>query len=289
MNAPLTGMMEGSGEEQIGTILMAAGRLRAEHKDRILRLQRDKGIRFGDAAVQLGLANERDIRYAMSRQFDYPYLQRGVSPVSTNVIAAYDPFCAQSEALRALRSQLVLRWLDPRAGRKALALVSPQPREGRSWMTANLGVSFSQMGLRTLLIDADLRHPTLHRLFGTDNRNGLSSLLLGRAAPDAVRRVPELRALSILPAGIVPPNPQELLARPRFGQLLAEYSSSFDVVLIDTPAGEGCADGVMVAVRADGALLVARSHRSRGAAVKRYAKRLVESGAGIAGSVMNEG
>lgn len=287
MNAPLTSTLETPAEHPIGAILMAAGRLRADDHERILRLQRDKGLRFGDAAVELGLASERDIGYAMSRQFDYPCLQYGDSGVSASVVAAYEPFSAAAEALRALRSQLMLRWFDAAAGRRTLAVVSAAAGEGRSWLVANLGVAFAQLGERTLLIDADLRRPTLHRLFGVDNRSGLSSLLLGRATPDAIRRVPGLRSLAVLPAGIVPPNPQELLGRPALAQLLQQYAASFDVVLIDTPPGDSCADGVVVAVRARGALMVARRHASRMAAVRRYAEQLGEAGAGLAGSVIN--
>ncbi len=287
MNAPLTSTLDMPGENSIGAILTAAGRLQAGEKERIARLQRDKGLRFGEAAVQLGLASERDIRYAMARQFDYPYLQRGESGVAASVVAAYNPFSAQSEALRALRSQLMLRWFHRTAGRRTLAVASAQTGEGRSWLAANLGVAFSQLGERTLLIDADLRKPTLHTLFGVDNRSGLSTLLLGRPAPDAIRRVPDLRSLAVLPAGIVPPNPQELLARPLFGKLLQQYAASFDIVIIDTPPGDSCADGVMVAARAGGALMVARRHVSRAAAVSRYVEQLQEAGALVAGAVIN--
>ena len=287
MNAPLTSAVNVSGEQTIGAILMAAGRLRPDENEQILRLQREKGLRFGDAALQLGVVTATDIDYAMARQFDYPYLQRGKSRVSMSVVAAYSPFCAQSEALRALRSQLTLRWFNPQAGRKTLAVVSAQPGEGRSWMAANLAVMFAQLGERTLLVDADLRRPTQHKLFGVDNRSGLSSLLYGRAVPDAIRWLPDLRMLAVLPAGVMPPNPQELLARPAFGVLLQQYAASFDVIIIDTPAGEDCADGMMVAVRAKGVLMVARPHVSRVASVRRYARRLNEAGVALAGSVIN--
>lgn len=287
MNAPLSSALDPKGEQSIGAILMAAGRLRADENERIVRLQRDKGLRFGEAAMQLGLASEHDIRYAMARQFDYPCLQAGESKVSASVVAAFSPFSAQVEALRALRSQLMLRWFDPTAGRKLLAVVSADRGAGRSWMAANLGVVFSQLGLRTLVIDADLRRPSLHTLFGVDSRSGLSALLLGRPAPDAVRPVPGLRSLAVLPAGVVPPNPQELLSRPVLAQLLQQYATAFDVLILDTAAGEHCADAVMVAARARTALMVARRNVSRMADVRRYAERLRESGVGLAGSVMN--
>ncbi|NMG67408.1 chain length determinant protein tyrosine kinase EpsG [Azoarcus indigens] len=287
MNAPATTPFRPPAERSIGSILIDAGRLNADQTERILRLQREKGLRFGEAAVVLGLANNNDIHYALARQFDYPYLQRGESKVSPQVVAAYDPFSPQVESLRALRSQLMLRWFDPVEGRRALAVVSPGSGEGRSWLAANLAVLFSQLGERTLLIDADLRKPALHTLFGLQERSGLSTLLAGRPAPEAVQRVPDLLSLSILQAGVVPPNPQELLARPVLGQLLQQYSSSFDVVIVDTPAGNRYADGAMVAVRTHGALMVARRDRSRMGEVKRYAERLSQSGAVVVGSVMN--
>jgi len=287
MNAPATTPFRPPAERSIGSILIDAGRLNADQTERILRLQREKGLRFGEAAVVLGLANNNDIHYALARQFDYPYLQRGESKVSPQVVAAYDPFSPQVESLRALRSQLMLRWFDPVEGRRALSVVSPGAGEGRSWLAANLAVLFSQLGERTLLIDADLRKPSLHTLFGLQERSGLSTLLAGRPAPEAVQRVPDLLSLSVLQAGVVPPNPQELLARPILGQLLQQYSSSFDVVIVDTPAGSRYADAAMVAVRTHGALMVARRDQSRMGDMKRYAERLTQSGAVVVGSVMN--
>ncbi|MCB1940100.1 MAG: chain length determinant protein tyrosine kinase EpsG, partial [Rhodocyclaceae bacterium] len=230
-------------ERSIGAILIDAGKLKAEDAERVLRLQREKGIRFGDAAKQLGLITDADIEQALSRQFDYPYLSRGESKVAEEVVAAYNPFAPQVEALRALRSQLVLRWFDSETAHKALAITSPGRHEGRSWLTANLGVVFSQLGERTLVVDADMRSPRQHLLFGVENRAGLSAALSGRGTPDIIQRVPALRDLSVLPAGTVPPNPQELLARPSFGQLLQQLGAEYDVILIDTPAGSQFADG----------------------------------------------
>ena len=145
-------------ERSIGAVLINAGRLTLEDAKSILRLQRENGLRFGDAATQLGLLTRADIEFALSRQFVYPYLLRGESKVREDVIAAYEPFSAQAEALRALRSQLMLRWFDNNPARKALAIVSGERREGRSYIAANLAVVFSQLGQHTLLIDADMRN-----------------------------------------------------------------------------------------------------------------------------------
>jgi len=109
-----------------------------------------------------------------------------------------------------LRSQISLRWTHPKE-RKSLVIASAGRGEGRSWLAANLATVFAQMGERVLLIDADLRHPRQHELFNLNNSVGLSALLTGRAGREIVVRIhPKLR-LFVLPAGLLPPNPQELL------------------------------------------------------------------------------
>ena len=275
-------------DRSIGAILIDAGKLKAGDAERVLRLAQEQGLRFGDAAKQLGLISDSDIEHALSRQFDYPYLNPGESEVAREIVAAYNPFSPQVEALRALRSQLMLRWFDADAERKTLAIVSPGRSEGRSWLTANLGVVFSQLGERTLVVDADMRSPRQHLLFGVENRAGLSAALSGRGTPDIIQRVPALRDLSVLPAGTVPPNPQELLARPSFGQLLQQLGAEYDVILIDTPAGSQFADGQTVAVRAGGALMVAQRNTSRIGLLRSYADMLQQAGASVVGSVLTD-
>ncbi|MCA1322661.1 chain length determinant protein tyrosine kinase EpsG [Herbaspirillum sp. alder98] len=271
----------------IGAILIDSGALTPDNAERILRLQKEKGMRFGDAAIELRLLTQEDIDQALSSQFDYPYLRKGQSAVSAELIAAYNPFDAQVEALRALRSQLMLRWFDTEADRKVLAVTSPGRGEGRSFLAANLAVVFSQLGERTLLIDADMRHPRQHELFGLKNSSGLSSMLTGRGE-DPVIRIPALLGLSVLPAGPKAPNPQELLGRPAFTQLLAELAPAFDVILIDTAAGNEYADVQTVAVRAGAAMIVARKHLSHVSAVRGLSEQLSQSGVAVVGSVLNE-
>ena len=120
------------------------------------------------------------------------------------------------------------------------------------------------------------------------NRVGLSETLAGRGGPEAVQRVPALLDLCVLPAGAVPPNPQELLSRPVFSQLLSQLAKDFDVILIDTPAGAEYADAQTIAVRASGALMVARKNVSRASRLRRLADELVTASATVVGSVMNE-
>jgi protein-tyrosine kinase len=272
----------------IGAVLIDSGRLKIQDAEAILSLQREKNLRFGEAAIRLGLLTQADIDYALSRQFDFPYLQRGQSAVSEEVVAAYTPFSRQVEALRALRSQLMLRWFGASPANNALAIVSAQRREGRSFIAANLAVLFAQLGERTLLIDADLRNPCQHRLFGIDNRTGLSAVLSGRAGLEQVQLIPSLPNLSVLPAGALPPNPVDLLARPLFPQMLRQLAPQLDVILLDSPASADTGDAQAIVVRAGAALIVARRDAARTWRVQGVSQRFVEAKATIVGSVLND-
>ncbi len=275
-------------ERTIGAILVGSGALTGADVERILALQREKGGRFGEAGRALGLIEQRDIDYALSRQFDYPYLRRGESRVSASLIAAYEPAHPQVEALRALRSELMLHWFNDDAAHKSLAIVSEARGDGRSHIAANLAVVLSQLGGRTLLIDADLRNPAQHALFGLENRIGLSALLSGRAGAEAVQRVPGLGSLSVLPSGAAPPNPQELLARPSFGVLLDRLAEHVDFILIDTPPAAESADAQTVAARARAALFVARRNHSRLWRLQAIAEGVARARSAVLGAVLND-
>jgi chain length determinant protein tyrosine kinase EpsG len=254
-----------------------------------MRLQKTHGDRFGDAAIKLGLLNEDDVRFALSSQFDYPYLAAADNSLSHELVAAYKPFSPVVEQLRALRSQLILRWFATAAERKTLVVVSPGKGEGRSFIAANLAIVLSQLGERTLLIDADLRTPRQHELFKLGRGAGLSDLLAGRADAHAVVRITSLIGLSVLPAGAVPPNPQELLGRPAFTELLRSTSSFYDVVIIDTPATRDYADAQTIAVLAGAALMLARKNKSSMSDIAELSQSLQHAGATIVGPVLNDG
>jgi receptor protein-tyrosine kinase len=173
-----------------------------------------------------------------------------------------------------------------------LAVVSAGAGEGRSFVAANLAIVFAQQGQSTLLIDGDLRAKPergQHSLFKLPRGAGLSAVLADRASlPEAAQDVPGLPHLMVVPAGAVPPNPQELLGRPAFGQLLQQAASQFDVILIDTPAGANYADAELIAARAGAALMVARKNTSLVAQTTQLARRLQGSGVTLVGSVLND-
>lgn len=272
----------------IGGILIDAGKLSPDDVERILRSQREQGQRFGEAAMQLGLLTAQEIQFALARQYDYPYLLVGEDEVSEELVAAFEPFSHQVEALRALRSQLMVRWFTGDVERRTLAVTSPGRGEGRSYLAANLAVVFSQLGEHTLLIDADMRSPRQHLLFNLESRSGLSSILSNRGDASVVSRIASFIDLSVLPAGPIPPNPQELLGRSLFAKLLEEMAKEFDVIIIDTPAAADYADVQTIAVRAGGALLLARARETRVAELRALAATFANSGVMVVGSVLNE-
>lgn len=276
-------------EGSIGAILIDAGRLSAEEAERILRLQKSQGKRFGDAAIELGLLTEDDIRFALASQFDYPYLATDDNSLSHELVAAYEPSSPVVEQLRLLRSQLMLRGFDAESRSEALAIVSPGQGDGRSFIAANLAIVFSQLGERTLLIDANLRTPRQHQIFKLGNNSGLSEVLAARANDAAVVvKIPTLLGLYVLPAGAVPPNPQELLGRPTLAKTLRALSSDFDVVIMDTPAAGIYADAQTIAVRAGSALMLARKNHSSFPEIVELSSSLRHSGATLVGSVLND-
>ncbi len=275
----------------LGGILVDSGLLRIEDAERVLLLQKEQNLRFGEAAVKLGLVSQADVQYALSRQFAYAYLRSGADdrkPMSEEVIAAYQPFSPRVEEIRAIRSQLMLRWFDKADQRQVLTIVGAERGEGRSHLAANLAVVFSQLGERTLLVDADLRHPRQHELFLLENKIGLSTILSGRSREEAIVRIPDLAGLCVLPAGPVPPNPLELLNRLNFDEFVIQVKSTFDIVIMDTPALNVGDDASMIAVRTGAALAVARSARTRAAAFAELVQSLMNSGVTVVGSVFND-
>lgn len=274
----------------IGAILMDSGVLTPEDAERILLLQKEQGLRFGEAAVRLGLLTEADIQYALSRQFSYAYLRTvgDKKPLSDELVAAYQPFSPRVEELRAVRSQLMLRWFDKNEQRQVLTIVGTERGEGRSHLAANLAVVFSQLGERTLLIDADMRNPRQHELFLLQNKVGLSTVLSGRSRDEAIIRITDLAGLYVLPAGPVPPNPLELLSRLNFDEFLIHVRATFDVVIIDTPALTSGEDAAMIAVRTGAALAVARTARTRVSAFNDMVQGLMNAGVAVVGSVLND-
>lgn len=278
----------GSSGPLLGEILVRDGKLAPDGADRAHQLQSERQLRFGEAAVQLGLVSDADVQRALAQQFDYPYLAPDNDTLDAELVAAFCPFDQRVEAFRALRSQIVLRWLSVGGGGRAFSVIGPGRGDGRSYLAANLAVVFAQLGTPTVLIDADMRAPRQHQLFKLNNRSGLSSILAGRGEPDSIQRVPLLRDLSVVPAGPLPPNPQELLVRPVFQDLLEELGERFRVIIVDTTAAASGADAQFVSRATRAALLVVRRNHTRVGAATRFTQDLGPAGVNVLGTVLNQ-
>ncbi len=281
---------QGASRMPIGRILVQAGLIHPPEVERILAWARQEGMRFGEAAVAQKLVTTEQVERALAYQFDYAVLEPGTSGVSDEVVAAYDgrnPLVADLRRLRAkIRSAQIAAPAE--SPLKSLAVISSGSGDGKSFLAANLAVTFSQMGQRTLLIDADLRRGRLHRMFGLANGTGLSSMLNRSIVPGSLQRIPGLRNLTVLTRGPDAPNPSELLSRDVFDHLLEAFARSFDIVILDTPGVAEEPDATLIAQRAGAALVMARKDVSAFEAVV----ELVESGGtqrvAVLGSVLNQ-
>lgn len=268
----------------IGTLLLDAGKLKQQDMERVLKLQQEQNLRFGEAAIKLGLVTEADIQHALSYQFEYPYLSNDREGLSQELVAAAAPYGKEAEALRSVRSQLLLRWFQE--GHKTLAIGCAGEGDGASYLAANLAVLFAQLGRKTLLIDADMRHPRQHQIFNLGNGKGLSDILAGRADAMIASPIKSFPTLSVLSSGSPPPNPAELLMRPAFGALLSGLESSYDVILIDTAPSQHVSDIQAVAALTGGVLIAVRRNVSRLTVLGDLKEKILLSGAQVIGAVV---
>jgi protein-tyrosine kinase len=270
---------------RIGSILTSEGKLDSARVGQVLRLQQvRRGVRFGEAALALGLITREDLQMALAKQFDSPCQPPGGGAVHPDLVVCRDALHPSVEPLRALRTRLLIRRAGLTGQPRALAIVSPGSGEGRSFVAANLAVLFAQLGMRALLIDADLRAPRQNRIFDIPDRAGLTSVLSGRAAGEV--QLPAFGSLSVMPAGAVPPNPQELLLRPAMASYLELASAQFDVVLVDTPPARDTADAHGVAFCAGSALVLARADHTRLDEAAALARDLAGAGVVVLGAVL---
>ena len=275
-------------DRPLGRIMRDAKMISEQQVSEILAYQRDHGVRFGEAAEDLKLATREDVAWALAQQFDYP-VAPDCEEGNAELIVASNPFGREAEAFRELRTQLIMGLLAQDVPPCALAILSPDVGDGRSFVSANVAVAFSQLGGgATLLIDADLRHPRQQNLFGIESGiPGLASVLSGRADARVMQPMPNLPSLHVLPAGAAPPNPLELLQRPAFGMLLRDLLGKFAYVVVDTPAASQGADSRVVAAACGAALVIARKGRSRMESTAALLRALSKGPSRIAGVVMN--
>lgn len=213
-------------------------------------------------------------------------LELASSKEAVELVTQVRPQSQMAESYRALRTSLLLSSLG--APPKAIMVTSARPQEGKTTTAINSAIVLAQKGVRVLLVDADLRRPSVHKTLGMGPRSGLSNVLTGTATIDQTIAVsPILPNLFVLPAGTPPPNPAELLASPNMKDVLDELRGRYDHVVIDTPPTLSVTDAVVLSPRVDAIILVIRSGQTTKQALRRARDILMQVNAHVTGVLLN--
>lgn len=269
--------------------LLQTGALTDEQARAVAEQQARTGESFDRTAIAMALATEEDV--AIARQALQGSLAMQLSPasgVSEELVVISDPASPRAEAMRLLRTQIIAQHVG--AGRRAFAVTGATDGVGASYIAANLAAALSQVGIKTLLVDANLRSPRIDAIFGIDqNGPGLSTYLSLQAnRPERVVYSNVLPNLSVVPAGPPVARPQELLSGARFRAGVDILLRQYDVAIFDTPATNENADALTVAGVLGYALLVARRDHSFVKDIQALTTQLAVSRATVIGSVLNE-
>ena len=242
-------------------------------------------------SIKTASHGSRDAKHAVHETADHARARYELTPVEHMVepderlIMAHDPYDPRCEKIRALRTELLLR-RESENRADIVALLSPCAGEGRSMLAAELAIAFAQMGRPTLLVDADLRRPQQHLLFGTDNRHGLSQAIEYGVKPQ-LHIVHGLPHMSLLTAGTVPSNPLELLSSSRFSSMVEDWRDSFEFVVIDTAPVMHFSDGLAVASIVGRVLALSRAQHTPYKHMQDMLRRLAATRSQILGAVIN--
>jgi len=211
---------------------------------------------------------------------------RVVADGRQHLLAVTAPADPTVEALRSLRTSLHFAMLE--AKNNILTISGPRPGVGKTFVSTNLAAVIAQAGQRVLVIDADMRKGTLHKILGVSHQKGLSDVLGGKLSTDEViHPVSGLENMHYMVRGDIPPNPAELLMHPRFAQLLQDMSGKYDLVIVDTPPILAVTDPALVATHAGSSLLVTRFGVNQAKEIELTLQRFEQNGVQIKGAIFN--
>ena len=273
----------------IRDVLLRLGYLTEDQTQRVIAYQAEKQLDFDQAALELGFIHAADLDRARELLISSLALQGDVRrQVSNELVAINDPMSLRAEAIRLLRTQIIAQHV--KVGRRGIAVVAPVEGVGCTYLAANLAAALSQVGVKTLVVDCNMRSPRVDQVFGLDpNSPGLSSFLSVQVArPERVVHANVLPNLSVITAGPPVMLPQELLSSNRFRDGVNTLLREFDLVLFDTPPANSSADALTVGGVVGYAMLVARRDHSYFRDVSTLVAQLQSTRCSVIGSVLNE-
>ena len=246
----------------------------------------NRGVQDPSEIERLGLPVYASIMLSQKERVEAPRLQSRQPGNRPKLLALRAPSDMAMEALRSLRTSLHFARMETR--NNLLMIAGPSPGVGKSFVCSNLAVTIAQAGQRVLLIDADMRRGSLHRLLGVRAEDGLSELISGQIPlEDAIRRVAGTENLSFISRGRIPPNPSELLMHANFGSLLHQLGSRYDLVIIDTPPVLAVTDAAVIGQHAGTSLLVVRYGQNQSREIAMAKQRLEQNGVELKGAIVN--
>lgn len=219
----------------------------------------------------------KDIRMDVLKQF----------MVSSNLVAHINPTSPAAEAYRILRTNIQYSSVDKKI--KSLVITSPSIQDGKTVTASNLAISIASSGNQVVLVDSDLRKPSVHKQFKISSARGLTDVLIGEISLDeALKEMRDLPELKILTCGTIPPNPSELISSKKYKELIEELKQRFDMVIIDTPPVGNVSDGIILSSEADGVILTIAARKTRINHAQYSVEALRKVNANILGVVMTK-
>ncbi|WP_197046708.1 CpsD/CapB family tyrosine-protein kinase [Oceanobacillus salinisoli] len=211
--------------------------------------------------------------------------QSNINNKMRHLITKLNPRSVVSEQYRTIRTNLQFSSVDEEL--QTIMVTSSGPSEGKSMTTANLAIVYAQQGKKVLLVDGDLRKPTVHYTFRLDNLRGMSNVLFGESSLTDTVVPTDVENLDVISCGPIPPNPSELLASKKMLQMVEEARQAYDIILFDTPPVLAVTDAQILSNICDGAILVVRSKQTEIEAAQKSIEALRSVNAKILGTVLN--
>jgi polysaccharide biosynthesis transport protein len=288
------GVMESSSALNTTVVEPAAAPLTANkpYKVRILVAAMALGILFGFGYAWVGEFTDRRFHTPEEVQSSLGLPVFGVIPHMSRANSAHgrlvqlDPMSPVAEAFRSLRT--ALNFAVPVEKTKTLLITSPSAGDGKSTVVSNLAIALSHAGKRVLIVDADFRRPTQHKIFDIDESNGLSSVLAGTSTLESAIRKMNVDRVDVLPCGPLPANPSEILNSEMFKELLAQLTSKYDNVILDSPPVTAVTDARILATMCDGTILVVRAGKTTHRIAENACDALMSVGGSMHGMVVND-